>query len=53
MVIFELSSKKESGPSPVNLAKMFQWSYNGPVGGIEISYANEGKGLFNIILVLK
>jgi hypothetical protein len=53
MVVFELSSKKESGSSPVTLAKMFQWSYSGPVGGIEINYANEGKGTSNIILVLK
>ena len=41
--------KNESVTGPVSLAKMFQWSHNGPVGGVEISYANEGKGAFNII----
>jgi hypothetical protein len=49
MVIFELSMKNESATSPISLAKMFQWSYDGPVGGVEISYANEGKEASNTI----
>lgn len=49
MVIFELSMKNEPATSPISLAKMFQWSYNGPVGGVEISYANEGEEASNTV----
>ena len=44
--------KNESATSPVNLAKMFQWSYDGPVGGVEISHANEGKEASNTLYSL-
>lgn len=52
MVIFELLMKNELATSPISLAKMFQWSYDGPVGGVEISYANEGKEASNTIYLL-
>ncbi|KAF8631069.1 hypothetical protein AX15_002671 [Amanita polypyramis BW_CC] len=41
VVIFELSMRRESGACPLKLIKICQWSYNGPVGGIEINGINE------------
>ncbi|KAF8627389.1 hypothetical protein AX17_006204 [Amanita inopinata Kibby_2008] len=41
MVIFELSAKDESGVCPVKLIKICQWTYDGPVEGIELLEAND------------
>ncbi|KAK2465293.1 hypothetical protein APHAL10511_002647 [Amanita phalloides] len=40
IAIFELLMKEHS-TSPIDLVKMLQWSYNGPVGGIEMSNVHD------------